>query len=345
VLSIAEHIFAENPERYRSDEGLSDSVPRGVPPEWEAARIRLENGDPQPVTMTGDYVNYLLASPDSILKRYSEDVERYQKANLLPEHTANLKNGDILYDYNTRADKVSFVAPGIPNQEAWQDALMQFNAALGTELQGDMHVVVVKTSQIDNPDAYLNALMAYWQGPEFGKWGLAKNGIVLVLGLDDTGSTVEWARAKTGMPIGNGEMLAALQFKLPGEPFDPQGLFGHPTGTPYVNEKGKTKARYTHTDGAIEQIVFSEFPFARACMDCKDATDHGTSYTYLKSSIPVSTAAKVWMLVIVAFISIILWLLFAGLPFFEPLSATDPRSESRSPTTRYRNSFYLRKRY
>lgn len=318
-LTIADHIFAAQPQEWRAGHGLSN-VPRGVPDRWLQSKQRLDAGDPEPVTKINEYDNYILASSDSLLKRYSADIEAYKAQALLPEHTQNLK-GKTLHDHDMQARKMSFVDTGVADQEKWQAALMQFNAALGTQLQGDMHVVVVPASQVDNPDAYINALMAYWQGPDFGKWGLAKNGIALVLGIDDSRQTVVWARAKTGMPVGNGEMLSALQFELGNTPFDPDAIFGHPLGQPYVNEAGKTKVKYVGQDsGLVGRIIFVDFPFARACMDCKDKEDSGTGYTYLESTIPVPFAAKVWMMVIVGFISGLLWALFAWYPLFEPIT-------------------------
>jgi hypothetical protein len=74
-----------------------------------------------------------------------------------------------------------------------------------------MHIVVVPASKVSNPDAYINALVAYWQSDEyFGKWGLPKNAIAVVLGVSDDASTISWARAK----IGNAGFLGGYRSAL-----------------------------------------------------------------------------------------------------------------------------------
>lgn len=306
TTTIANHIFQANPVAWRSGHGIPGGVEEGVPAEWANDRQRLAAGDAPPVTMENDYTNYILPS-DSTLKSFSANIRRYQTLGLIPPY---VQTKNPLYDYNTQARKVVVAGLTVPNLAVWQDRLMRFNAALGMERQGDLHLLIVPASKIGNPDDYTAAVRASWLNG-LGKWGFPKNGIMVVLGVTDDGKTIQWARAKTGMPIGNGEMLTAISFQLQGKPFDPDVVLGKITGQVH----GST-VTYTHGKGLLDSIVFTQYPFLRACMNCKDKGDHGTSYVYLKSDIPVSGGAKVAMFFIVLAISLALW---AVALFFNPL--------------------------
>jgi hypothetical protein len=304
--TIASHIFAAKPQQWRGDEGIPGGVPRGVPERWLTSKNRLAAGDAEPVTRIKEYKNYILASQEDLLKQFSGDIDSYKNAGLLPAHTAGVPDGDIMYDYDLQARKVQFVGMNPVNEQAWQSALMQLNAALGTERQGDMHIVVVPASKVSNPDAYINALVAYWQSDEyFGKWGLPKNALAVVLGVSDDASTISWARAKTGMPFGNGELLSAVSFDLKDKPFDPKVVLGSVTAQPTQASDGKFKVKYAYGSGIISNIVLQEHPFQRACMDC--AGDKVGSYVYLESTIPISPLANFVMLLLVIIINSVLW--------------------------------------
>jgi hypothetical protein len=86
-----------------------------------------------------------------------------------------------------------------------------------------------------------------------------------------------------------------------------------------VPQKGTTKPKvqYAHTSALLDQIVFNKSPFLRACMQCKTKGDSGTSFVYLKDSVPVSTGASVLMFFIVFFMALVGW----GLAlYFDPLA-------------------------
>lgn len=323
--------FATQPIPWRSGEGIPGDVPRGVPQEWAEIRTQIEKGDPPPATKSNDYTNYILASTDKVLKRYSPDVAKYQKLGLLPPHTANWRD-PIQNGY--RADKVAFAKVRVADPDAWQKSLGHLNAALGMERQGDMHIVVVPAHAVSNPDGYINALMAYWQGSTFGKRALGKNAIGVAIGLNRTGTKVLWVRAKTGMPVGNGEMSTALSF-VRDVPADPETLIGHPK----AKWDGKDLT-FRHSDGVIEKIVLDSHPFLRACMQCKDKTDHGTSFTYLKKDVKVTTGAK-WAIVLISiFLNALVWAGLAYMPWFEGgVTSTEddyPYSSMRFRTDRNR---------
>lgn len=304
---IASGVFSASPVEWRAGSGIPGEVFRGVPPQWQYARDQIEAGTPPPATKVNSYVNYILASTDSLLKQYSADIKTYRKDGLLPPHTAEVPNGDPLQGGWT-ARKFQAVGGLKADQNTWNDTLGRLNAALGSDRQGDMHVVALPASRIQNPDAYINALLAYWQGPDFGKWSLAKNGIVVVVGVNQDGTSVEWVRAKTGMPVGNGEMISALN-SIKGVPFEPATLIGAPKATWKRDELS-----FRLTDGEIERIVLDEHPFKRACMSCEDPGEAG-GYVYLKAEVTVSTAAKIGMFFIAFLLSSGVWAVL----YFYPL--------------------------
>ncbi|MCA9308883.1 hypothetical protein KC973_00745 [Candidatus Saccharibacteria bacterium] len=290
--------FSTSPQEWRGGHGIPSDVGRGVPPEWTRIKELIAEGRAPGVTKENTYTNYVLASTNSILKPFSADVERYKEEGLLPAHTENWKS-PMLNDYT--ANKVVFVGDAPGNASEWQDALARFNGALGMELQGDMHIVVVPAAKVDNPDAYKNAVRAYWQGKEFGKRALGKNGIIVVVALNRNGDRVEWVRADTGMPTGNGEMETALS-AISDVPATPYTLIGDVMSKPSGEE-----VEYIHGDGVIESIVFNDHPFKRACMECKDKGDTGESYTYLKKDVKLTGWAKFWIAFMSIFANALVW--------------------------------------
>ena len=311
--------IAEQALSWRSGTSIPGNLDRGIPTRWLQSKTRLESGDAEPVTKTNTYTNYILPSDNDVLEEFSASIESYLEAGLLPEHTLNMGNGDMLYDNEMQATKVQFIGVN-SDTEKWNERLMRFNAALGSELQGDMHIVVVNSAQVTNPFDYTNALKAYWVN-ELGKWSFPKNGIVVAIGTD--GTTIQWASAATGMPEGNGGMISAIQNGLTGQPLDPDIVLGVVTAEPYTREDGKKKVSYEYGDGILARIVFEDFPFMRACMKCDDADDTGTGFVYLKDSIPVSTGAKLLMFFIVLAISVISYTVFL---FIDPFKFLTPRT-------------------
>jgi hypothetical protein len=309
---IASGVFAADAREWRPGSGLPGDVARGAPPKWAAAKRNIDAGDPDPVTVIHNYTNYLLASQDSILKAWSDSIDRYKREGLMPLHTLNLTDDPIIDGY--RADKMVFAGmrrPPARKYNEWQLALGRVNAKTGDDLQGDVHVVAVPASKVDDPDDYANALLAYWQSRELDKLGLAKNTIMIVVGVDAKGKTVKWARAKTGIPEGNGEMLASLSTKLPDTKFEPRALIGWP----------KAKVRHgdiTFSDGhgAIETIITHDYPFKRACMEhCDDPGDNGTGYVYLAPSAYISDGAQLGMSGAVFLVGAVLFALAGALHF------------------------------
>ena len=308
-----ETVFDANPQQWRGGKSIPGDIAKGVPAAWQEAKSQIESGNAPPATAEHEYVNYYLVSQSTILKTYGGDIPGYRQRSLLAPHTVNYKNG-IIDGY--MAKKV--VTAGnlkLNNEDEWQKTLARLNAKLGgtSTLRGDLHMLVVPAALVGEgeADSYANAMLAYWQSDEFGKNGLAKNAIALIVGVDDAQTTVTWARAKTGLPVGNGELMANLSLRLRNAAFEPSSLLGSPTakivdGNPV----------YDSTSGLVDQIITRDFPYQRPCMDCKDKGEAG-GYVYLDSETLISGWAQFWIVLAGVLLAGGIWWFFAYMPFFE----------------------------
>lgn len=291
--TIASHIFPDNPQEWRGGSGIPGGVPRGIPPFWQAAKDRLDAGNPGPVTVRKTYDNYILASQHTILKKWSSSIEQYRVKGMMPKPATDVHS-------HYWSDKLYFA--GMPKPGNYGDfrfALEKVNAALGSDLQGDLHVVVVPTRKVVTPDEYSQALFAYWQSPDLGRQAASKNTITLVLGVN--AGKVMWARADTGMPLGNELLMVDFKRALIDKPFTPAALFGE-TKVRTVNDNAKV----TPGDGIIPSTLWGQHKFERVCMTCKD--DEGkTGFTYLKGQIPLKSGQKTMILLVTFFLTLIVW--------------------------------------
>lgn len=280
--------FDANAVAFRDSHGLDDTF-QGVPPLWAAADKRIKAGDPGPVTADKTYDNYILASTRTILHKYSDAVSKYQKLGLLPNPVVNLKQP--IYDHYY-ADKMAMF--GLHEDAVhWNFALDRLDAALGTGLQGDLHVVAIDAGKIDNPDEYAGAVNAFWQSPLLGKRALSKNGIGLVLGIKN--SNIAWARAFTGMPVGNAGLVLDLQNNLKDQPFT-TAIFGHPQG---VLTNGSVST-IQHGDSPVEAALWGPHKFHR---------EHMKDFHYLGSEIQPSNSQKRNIILVAILFIIIGWLI------------------------------------
>lgn len=320
--------FAENPKPWRGSRSVPGHVGRGKPALWVAAKARIDAGNPGGVTKRAKYKNYIQASQRDIYAKHSDDIAGYVKAGLMTKPSKDVR------DYYV-ADK--FQAVGVKvNSKAFNEALMRFNGALGSDRRGDMHVVVVNAAKVKEPDRYVLAMESYWQSPDLGKNTLSKNGIVVVLGAAD--GKVSWSRAFTGMPEGN-ELVAQQLTNVKGADLTPAALFG-PTGvgreafdksvTPLPpapaaepaagampiplatpGEPVAAPAPVQPTAGAIESIVLAKGGgYERVEM---------ANYAYLKGDIQPSTHAKVIITIIGLLLSIGMWVIMLAVEFVVPL--------------------------
>ena len=292
TFTIASGWFAVNPVPWDSlgilvNRAGADQIPRGIPPEWQAIKDRIDRGDAPPVTGPGEYESPVLGAGYT---EQSDDIPALKKAGLLVPYMRNLTT-DPFHD-RWLADKIQFVGMKATDSSVWRDRLMRFNAGLGMEKHGDMFVVAVKASALDKlglaPDDYIRAWKAYSQN-EFGKSSLPKNAIIVALGIDNKGTTIKWARAETGMPIGNGEMMQAIALRLHDKPFTPDSVLGKTTARVVHGRKGPD-LKYTYKGGLLPKILISDFPFKRSCMKCEDADEKDQQgFIDLQDLIEVST--------------------------------------------------------
>lgn len=294
---IDTHRFPENPNdhRWRESEHIPDSVIQyagvGAPDFWNMVDKRLKAGNPGPATQIKIYDNYIYASDNSILKQYSGSIDKYKK--LLPTISSGV------HDFYL-ADKVYFVGCNTPDRNMWIERLNYLNAAVGSELQGDIHLIIVGDS-IKNPDEYVIALQSYWQDKKFfGKSTLPKNTIVIILGTD--GKKIVWGRAFTGMPTGNKELMTDVMNNFRGANFTVDSILG---------SVHKEKGQIVHTLGLLESSIYGYrdrvTKFKRVSMQSKDKGDNGTGFLYLQNEIVPSTSSRIWCMVFCIFLSCIGW--------------------------------------
>ncbi len=286
------------------------SLPSGIPTAWAQAKQRIDSGDPGPVTVRSNYVNYILASQWTTLKKNSGLIDSLNAAKLLPAFNSTI------HDFYLE-DRVYFVGL-LPPPGDWQQAINRFDAALGTGLQGDLHLVIADSNKVGDPDEYLQALMAYWQtSGTFGKDSASKNVLVVVLGTAD-GQTIAWARGATGMPRGNEGMLNEIM-NLKGTVLTPEAVLGRTRGEPYVDPNGKTKVRIINTvpQGSLEQIIWGANKFQRQHMTCKGADGTTTlCYDYLRDEVQPTAEQNNIILFVTLIFSAVVWGIaaYVGLP-------------------------------
>ena len=285
------HGFSDHPQEWRGGSGIPGAVQQGHTFFWVEAGNRIRAGVPGGMTVRKTYDNYILASQYSILKKWSGAIEQYQAKRLMPKPVTSI---DGFY----YANKVYFVGGMFPHftYGDWRFAINKLNGALGSDLQGDLHLVIADTADVKNPDEFSQALFAYWQSPKLGRDAASKNTIIVVVGTD--GKTVKWSRADTGMPLGNEQLLTDLRNNLVGTALTPDALIGNP------RIKGDHKVE--RGEGALENILWGPHKFDRVCMTCKDEKGK-TGFQYLKGQIPLSGGQKWAIGFVTFFISLLIW--------------------------------------
>lgn len=288
---------------------IPDHIPKGAPADWQEAKARLDAGDPRSVTKMVPYDDPILAASDT-LRAYSSDIQKYREAGLLPDHTADIAKDPMKGPSKSQVWKVRFAGVTVPNEGAWQDSLMRFNAALGMELRGNLHVVLVDAKQVPSTDSssYVRALKAHWQDDAtYGKRTLGKNAIILVIGVTPGTTTVAWADATTGMPFGNNVMIEYLKSRVAKQPLNPELLFGKPVTV--VKGDDYTVTHTAPQMGVIEQVMFQDAPFKRASMTCDRDDDDCVGYEHLVQKIEPGPVAKTMIVVVSSLVAIGLWIL------------------------------------
>lgn len=309
---IAEHRLPDDPHanRWEPQRGVQlpqeviDKAGVGEPEFWVQARNRIQSGNPGPVTLVKQYDNPILASQAQLLIQHSASIGTYREMGLLPKPAQGTYN----YYYATKVYGVGGFDP--PNPEQWIEANMRFNAALGMDLRGDLHFIVVQDDRVVNPDDYFLALLAYWQSPEMGRKSISKNTVIVVVTTSD-GKTIDWARAATGMPEGNGNMLVEIKTRLTGAALDPVAIFGSPKGVQEIENGHPVDVEPEVSNmGILEQVLWGPNTFVRRCMFCDDPEDEGrTSFGFLISQIQPTG----WQSAIIIGVNVLLASLLWGL--------------------------------
>lgn len=318
--TIGSHWFPTSPSQHRwTGTGYRDArfgfgqpslpnVESGQPPLWVEAKKRLDAGTPGGVTKQMKYDNYILASADDIYAKASDQIAALKKDGLLPTVATGT------YDFY-RADKVYPVGDLPGSDKDWQDALLRFNGHFGGEKQGDMHLVVVTDDRISDPDSYTSALMAYWQSEALGKHALSKNGYVVVVGSTD-GTTVEWARGFSGMPLGNEAVNVAMREDLTGSAFTPEALLGTPAEP---------------TSGAVGAVMFDEsIGFERVQM---------ADYEYLFAEIEPGGLAKTLISITIVLLGLGVFFAMGMIPAIRAATAPGSQRSGRGPAFATRTGF------
>ena len=309
-FTVAEHRFPDSPDQHPWRSGkqipadVLSSAGQGIPAFWQNAKDRIASSNPGPVTKRMEYKNYILASEHTILKQYASDIEDYRKAGLLPDlaHTV-IPIPDSKESY--LANKVYFVGMNPQNRQEWFDTLGRLNAGFGSELQGDVHLVIADSKAIENIDRYFFALKADWQNSQtLGKDALSKNSVLIVITID--GDKVDRVRAGTGMPVGNESTVTALKSRLVGSSFDPKVIVGTVTGTHAIAK---------HGTGIIESVLWGlddkTTRFQRVCMDC-GVGDNGVGFSYLLKEVTLSNGVIAIIALIAFVVSLLVWAVFAA---------------------------------
>jgi hypothetical protein len=310
-VPVASHWFPTHPElhEWRPFSGYPTYVNSGTPLEIRIAQYRIDSGDPRPATGVTTYTNYIYASDNILLKVPDGEVEKYLKSGLLPSLATQVAGDD-------QAQKAFFVGFTPGNVGAWEDTLMRINMEAGSlqpvTTRFDIQFVAVNVHRVSeaSADEYATALNAYWESPHyFQKSALPKNTAVIVVGTD--GHTVSWARGFTLIRQGNGITWTELATFLPGIPFTPQTLVGHPTAQLHKGRDGSIQVTIVPGRGVIEAIVINgPHRFIRPHM-----TDHhpgSVGFNYLEGEILPDFWScvrffLVSLLVAIALVNVVFW--------------------------------------
>lgn len=294
-FTIASHNLPTNPNQHRwrqSKRVPEGRFPTGMPQFWADAKARLDANNPGPACKRYSYDNYILASQTSIMQRFNDSIEVYTKDGMLPE----LAQGKDVHGFYS-LDRVYFAGVSVPGD--WQGAIQRFNAAFGTTLQGDLHLVVVDANKVTDKHNYFGALMAYWQSDAFGKEALSKNALVVAVGTKD-GKTIEWSKAATGMPIGNELLLVQIESDLKGAELTPDGILGHASASFNAGE-----LEVSNSNGALEKLVWGPNQFKRVSMSGDG--DDAAGFKYLLTEIEPTSGQKSMILFGVFIFALIGW--------------------------------------
>lgn len=266
---------------YRPAERQIPGGQQGDPALWTEAKARIDAGQPGPVTVVKDYKNYILASQDTLFNAYSDRIEDLKSKNLLPAPSSGVF---ALYQA-TKAYKVGNA--NVPLFGDYATDVSYLNGAVGKDLQGDLHVVFAPEDIEGGKDDYSNAVLAYWQSKELGKNAISKNAIIVVIGASTDGKKVAWAKAMTGMPVGNEHLMQQISSELKDKPLD-KDLLGRPSFD--VATKSVKSS-----NGTLEGMLWGINKFERISMTSNNEDDKGPGFAYLRDQLKPSGWEIFWI--------------------------------------------------
>ncbi|OWK27148.1 MAG: hypothetical protein US76_01165 [Parcubacteria group bacterium GW2011_GWA2_38_13b] len=140
------------------------------PPRWTQVYVG------EPTASAHNYVNYIKASPWTILKRHGQ-LQEFQKWGLIPVYP------NEIYDYY-RINRFLNAKTSILMEEAreWNKELMKINSELGRKKEVNIIIIAVNTKN----SSYIHTLEEAWFG---GK----KNDLVVILGVPSY-PRIDWVR-------------------------------------------------------------------------------------------------------------------------------------------------------
>lgn len=286
--TVAGNLMTGTP--WRSGKPIPGGQVTAIPARWLEVKERLEAGEPGPVTSVHQYTNYILASQQTLFRKYEGNIETLLTESLLPTPVRGVVD---LYHAQKLYNVGGVLTPAQMTRLTKDVAYL--NGAVGGDLHGDVHVVMVPKDIMMGPDTYSQSLMAYWQSKSLGRDAISKNAIIVILGVDKSKNAVDWARAFTGMPVGNEAMLQQIQSDMRGARLD-KDLIGRPTFD-HATEQIK------HTNGALESILWGPNEFSRVSMSGDG--NEGAGFGYLVNDIEVSTSAYVTIGVVNFFLMVL----------------------------------------
>lgn len=278
---------------------------------WTEADTRIKAGNHGGVTKQSAYKNFILAADETLFRSYSNTIDDLNAEGLLTLPASSV------YDIYDAQKAYALGFDGKVNVVPFSEDMQYLNAAVGTMLRGDAHVVFVNADKAGDPTDYTNALHAYWSSEDAGKHAIPKNAVVIVVGVGayekpdvettDTEPTTEptaapegtvapveevveptepeiaegapvvsWARAFTGMPLGNEALMTQIQSELQGIVVDENFI-----GRPKFDPESQT---YSMSGGAVESLLFGDNQFERVSMTALDEDDNGSGFQYLSDA-------------------------------------------------------------
>lgn len=302
-------------EPYRNGKSIPGGRVTEPPAFWVEAERRINSGEPSGVTVQKSYKNYILGSDSTIFRQHEADIDSFKSDGLLP---APAKSVHSFY----MSDKAYFagVDEKLLSAEVRAElvsSVQNLNGRAGSELTADVHAVFVDSSV--PADLYSSTLHSYWVSPEHGRNSIAKNAVVVIFGvephlnaegvsseadeeesgvsevipedeaslvIEDGTPVVAWARAFTGMPVGNERFVQSIS-SLKGSTVDVSLI-----GKPFYNKE--TGEYVSESAGKLEHLLFDGATrYERVSMSADDENDVGGGFKYLSESYALSGAGTV----------------------------------------------------